>query len=93
MYQTSREQRILEKISSKKKTVKKKIKRVAPNSRVKTSAETIKTMLLSILNNKNLKSSERLEKVMLLLKKKHHLLRVMLLTINQFNDSRIDNQI
>jgi len=27
-----------------------------------------------------------------IVKKKHHLLKVMFLTINQFNDSRIDNQ-
>jgi len=67
MYQTSKEQRILEKISSKKKTVKKKIKRVAPNSRVKTSADTKKTMMLSILDNKNLKAGEKLTKVFAIL--------------------------
>ena len=69
MYQTSKEQRILEKISSKKKAVKKKINRIAPNSRVKTSAVAKTKMMLSILDNKNLKAGEKLTRVFAMLKK------------------------
>ena len=67
MLQDSREQRILKQISSLKKSAKKKAKRVAPRSKVKTSAENKKTMMLSILDNENLKAGDKLTKVFAIL--------------------------
>ena len=39
------------------------IKRAKRRSKTETTAQTKKTMMLSILNNKNLKATERLERV------------------------------
>ena len=62
-----KEKKILERITSFNKPVRSRIKRVysSPKQKVKTetSAQTKKTMMLSILNNKNLKAGERLERV------------------------------
>lgn len=84
MFQSEIEQRITEKINKiKKKPVRKAIKHVKRKSKVETAAQKKTNQILKILDNKSLKAGERLEKVMTVLKK-HHLLRVMLLTINQF---------
>ncbi len=62
-----KEKKILERITSFNKPVRSRIKRVYPSPKQKvkteTSAQTKKTMMLSILNNKNLKAGERLERV------------------------------
>lgn len=73
MFQWAREQRITEKISNfRKRTVKKVVKKVNPfrrKNKVETSAQKKTNQMLKILDNKNLKAGERLEKVMMLLKK------------------------
>ena len=63
MHQNSREQRILKQISSLKKSGKKKDKQVVQKSKVETSADTKTAMMLSILDNKSLKSGEKISRV------------------------------
>ena len=62
-----REKKILERINNFKKPVRAVIKSVSPSPKQKVkaqkSAQAKRVMMLSILNNKRLKSSERLERV------------------------------
>ena len=62
-----KEKKILERITSFNKPVRSRIKRVYPSPKQKvkteTSAQAKRVMMLSILHNKRLKSSERLERV------------------------------
>ena len=67
MQLNDKEKKILERITSFNKPVRSRIKRVYPSPKQKvkteTSAQAKKTMMLSILNNKNLKAGERLERI------------------------------
>ena len=70
----SREQRITERIleirkAQEKRTPKKVVKKVRRKNKVETSAQKKTNQMLKILGNKSLKAGERLEKVILLLKK------------------------
>ena len=70
----SREQRITERIleirkAQEKKTPKKVVKTVRRKNKVGTSAQKKTNQMLKIIDNKSLKAGERLEKVMVLLKK------------------------
>lgn len=62
-----KEKKILEQINSFNKPLRSRIKKVYPSPKqvvkTETSAQAKKTMMLSILNNKNLKATERLERV------------------------------
>ena len=70
MFQSAREQRTKERINKlKKKPVRKAIKHVKRKSKVETAAQKKTNQMLRILDDKSLKAGERLEKVMVLLKK------------------------
>lgn len=70
----SREQRITERIleirkAQEKRTPKKVVKTARRKSKVETSAQKKTNLMLKIIDDKSLKAGERLEKVMVLLKK------------------------